>query len=340
MTSSQKRILSCIQPTGEMHIGNYFGAIQNWVKLQGQYDCIYGIVDYHAMTMPYNPEQLRASTIRMAVDLIACGINPENLFIQSLIPEHTELSWILACVTSYGELSRQVQFKDKSLQNDSFISAGLFTYPVLQAADILIYKADLVPVGRDQEQHLELARNVALRFNHNFNCEYFIEPECLFTEIPKVMSLANPEKKMSKSLGQKHYIALFEEEKILRDKVKRAVTAVTGDEQQSPGVENLFRLLLACGAEQEYKHFTQEMKRGALKFSELKESLANGLVAMTADFRQKRSALLANLHTIEERIFDVSSDIRTKAQNTLHEVREITGLTKLSYHHKGYASRL
>lgn len=195
-----KNVLSCIQPTGDIHLGNYFGAVQNYVKLQSDYNCTYGVVDYHSMTMPYSPIKLRENTWNMIFQLMACGVKTENLFIQSLVPEHVELSWILSCVCSFGELSRMTQFKDKSEQltssdKDSFISAGLFLYPVLQAADILIYHADYVPVGKDQEQHLELSRNIAQRFNHQFGKEYFIHPEALYTETPKILSLADPAKR-------------------------------------------------------------------------------------------------------------------------------------------------
>jgi len=175
-----KQILSCVQPTGNLHFGRYFGAVQNWVRLQEEYGCIYGVVDYHAMTMPFKPDKLRLSTWEVAINMIACGVKKENVFIQSLIPEHAELGWILGCVTSYGMMTRMTQFKDKSQQvneggKDQFISTGLFYYPILQAADILIYNADYVPVGKDQEQHLELTRNIAQKFNHVVGKEYFVK---------------------------------------------------------------------------------------------------------------------------------------------------------------------
>ncbi len=224
-----KRVLSLVQPTGDLHLGNYFGAVKNWVELQNTYNCIYGVADCHSMTMPYNAIDLRENTWKMVFQLLACGIKPENLFIQSLVPEHTELCWILSCVTSYGELSKMTQFKDKREQleekdNQAFISAGLFSYPALQAADILIYKADYVPVGKDQEQHLELSRNIAARFNHQFGKEYFVHPAPLFTEIPKLLSPADPTKKMSKSLGEKHFINLFGDPNRIRKQIKSAVT--------------------------------------------------------------------------------------------------------------------
>lgn len=187
-----QRILSGIQPTGDIHLGNYFGAIRNWKAIQDDYICFFSVVDYHSMTMPYKASSLRENTWKMVFQLLACEIKPEKLFIQSLVPEHTELCWILSCVCSFGELSRMTQFKDKMDQlktqdKDSLASAGLFMYPALQAADILIYRADKVPVGKDQEQHLELARNIAERFNYQFGKEYFKSPEPLFTEIPKLL---------------------------------------------------------------------------------------------------------------------------------------------------------
>ncbi|MCB0969809.1 MAG: tryptophan--tRNA ligase, partial [Ilumatobacter sp.] len=181
----------------------------NWVRLQDEYNCFFGVVDYHSMTMPYKADQLRTNTWKMVFQLLACGIRPDQLFVQSLVPEHVELSWILSCVTSFGELSRMTQFKDKMDQlkekdKDALVSSGLFLYPILQAADILIYHADYVPVGKDQEQHLELSRNIAQRFNHQFGKEYFRLPEPLFTETPKILSPADPTRKMGKSFGEKH----------------------------------------------------------------------------------------------------------------------------------------
>lgn len=331
-----KNILSGIQPTGELHIGNYFGAVQNWVRLQDEYRCIYCVVDYHTMTMPYKAEQLRENTWNMVFRLIACGVKPESLFIQSYVPEHAELAWILGCVTSYGELSRMTQFKDKTDQlketdKEAFVSTGLFTYPVLQAADILIYHADYVPVGKDQEQHLELSRNIAQRFNHQFGKEYFRHPEPLFTRTPKILSLADPSRKMSKSLGEKHYINLFGEEERIRKQVKSAVTD-TGDTpagQMSPGVANLFEILHACGQLDAYNALMTDQKSGALRYSDLKETVADALSALTTAFRERLNTLNADKKTVKAQIQDSSAVIRKRAQQTLKEVREIVGLTNL-----------
>lgn len=331
---TKKRVLSCIQPTGEMHLGNYFGAVKNWVNLQDQYECYYGVVDLHAMTMPYSPKTLKEDTLQMIAELIACGIDTEKsvVFIQSMVPQHTELTWIFNCVTSYGELSRMTQFKDKSEMIESggsgqFISAGLFTYPVLQAADILIYLADYVPVGRDQVQHLELSRNIAVRFNKQFG-NYFPEPQPLLTNIPKLVSLADPTKKMSKSLGEKHYVGLFEEENSIRKKIKSAVTD-TGDQQgdtMSPGVENLFNLISACEKQSEYDTLMKDYRNGTLKYKDLKEVAAESIIELTLPFRKKKQELMRDHGYIEKLSVQLSKKAQEVASQTIRDVRKLTGL--------------
>jgi len=330
--SEKKRVLSAVQPTGDLHLGNYFGAIQNWMHLQEEYQCTFGVVDYHSMTMPYKPDKLRQNTWTMIFQLIACGIRVENLFIQSLIPEHAELSWILSCVTSYGEMTRMTQFKDKTDQlksssKDALISSGLFMYPILQAADILIYKADFVPVGKDQEQHLELTRNIATRFNHQFNKDYFALPEPLFTKTPKVLSLADPSKKMSKSLGEKHYINLFGDPGRIEKQVRSAVTD-TGEpsKQMSPGVRNLFGLLKACKQNDLALSLEQEFHSGQLKYSHLKEAVSNALIELTTPIKDRYNEILANKKQTKSLIRASSADIRNVARQTLKEVKEITGI--------------
>jgi tryptophanyl-tRNA synthetase len=334
MANKAGRVLSCVQPTAELHIGNYFGAIANWVALQESHDCIYGVVDLHAMTMPYSPAVLRHNTERMAIDLLACGIDPTKsiLFVQSLVPEHTELCWILSCVSSYGELSRMTQFKDKSklikeTSSSEFISAGLFTYPVLQAADILIYRAGYVPVGKDQQQHLELSRNIAKRFNRVFG-QIFPEPQPLFTETPKIMSLADPSQKMSKSLGAKHYVGLFEEEESIRAKVRTAVTESGDLRARTPGVENLFEILKACGKSDEVRSFAEKYEKRELKYAEMKESVADALVELTTHLRGRREEIAGNPETVRDRIYAMSETARKIAKETLYAVRELVGLPK------------
>lgn len=333
-----QRILSGIQPTGDIHLGNYFGAIRNWKDIQDDYICFYSVVDYHSMTMPYKAAALRENTWKMVFQLLACEIKPEKLFIQSLVPEHTELCWILSCVCSFGELSRMTQFKDKMDQlktqdKDSLASAGLFMYPALQAADILIYRADKVPVGKDQEQHLELARNIAERFNYQFGKEYFKSPEPLFTEIPKLLSPADPEKKMSKSLGEKHYINLFGDEAFICKQIKSAVTD-TGepvDGKMSPGVGNLFTLLKACDNMTAHESLLSDFTTGQLKYSILKETVADTLTEFLAPFKQRYTEILADKPKYKKMIQESSAEIRKEAQQTLKDVRELTGLMNLKY---------
>ncbi len=339
--SDRKRVLSCIQPTGEMHLGNYFGAVANWVRLQEEYDCVYGVVDYHAMTAPYNAQKLRANTWDIIFTLLATGVKADNLFIQSMIPEHTELCWILNCMTSYGMLTRMTQFKDKSANQsssaDGFISAGLFDYPVLQAADILIYHADFVPVGKDQEQHLELSRNIASRFNQSFKKEYFVHPEPLFTEIPKVQSTADPTRKMSKSAGAKHYIALLDDPAAITKKIKSAVTdtgEVTRDETgkriMSPGVANLISMMRASGAQDRADEMVAAFEAESLRYGDLKVATAEAIVELVTPIQERRKELLADKKAVKSQIKASSAQIRKRAIQTLKEVRDLAGLMPYS----------
>lgn len=333
----KKRVLSCIQPTGDMHFGNYFGAVKNWVELQETYDCFYGVVNYHAMTMPYDSKKLVESTWELIFNLMATGIKTENLFIQSLVPEHAELCWIFNCFCSYGQLSRMTQFKDKSKQSEEssegFISAGLLNYPVLQAADILIYRADFVPVGDDQDQHLELARNIAQRFNNQVGKEYLILPKALHTEVPRVMSTAEPTRKMSKSAGEKHYINIFAEPDRIRKQIKSAVTD-TGDTpagQMSPGLANLFSLLKAAGKNDVYEALMANYEAGTLKYVELKEAVGEALVEISDPFRARKAAILANKKEVKEQIKASSAQVRKRAQETIREVKELAGLLNVRF---------
>ncbi|MFT5166618.1 MAG: tryptophanyl-tRNA synthetase [Saprospiraceae bacterium] len=333
----RKQVLSAIQPTGDMHFGNYFGAVKNWVTLQEKYDCIYGVVDYHAMTMPYSPKKLRENVWDLLINLIATGVNPENLFIQSLVPEHAELNWIFNCFCSYGQLTRMTQFKDKSQQSketaDDFVAAGLLTYPILQAADILIYHADYVPVGKDQVQHLELSRNIAQRFNNQVGKEYFVLPEPLLTEIPKVMSTADPTRKMSKSAGEKHYINLFAEEARIRKQIRSAVTDTgeTPEGEMSPGIDNLFSMLRASGKQETHDSLMNDYNNGTLKYVELKDATADALVEISTAFSTRKTELLANKKEVKNQIKASSFEIRKQAQQTIREVKELTGLQNIKF---------
>lgn len=336
--SQQKTILSGIQPTGKLHFGRYFGAVENWKRLQEEYDCLYMVVNYHAMTMPFTAKKLTENSWELVFNLLACGIKPENIFIQSLVPEHTELGWILGCFTSYGQLSRMTQFKDKSSRNDEmgdqgFISSGLLTYPSLQAADILIYKARLVPVGKDQEQHLELTRNIAQRFNNFAGKEYFELPEALYTKVPKLMSTADPLRKMSASLGDKHNIDVFADEKVIRKQIKSAVTD-TGEQVagvMSPGVTNLFKLLEASGRLEAHTSLLQDYEQGSLRYSDLKEEVATGLVDISTGIQERLTELKADRKAVKNQIKASSFEIRKRAQETIKEVKDLCGLVNVRF---------
>ena len=327
-----RRVFSGAQPTGTLHIGNYFGAIKNWAALQDDHDCVYCIVDYHAITVEVDPEALRKASRSMALDLIACGIDPEKsiLFVQSAVPEHTELAWILGTVTSYGDLTRMTQFKDKSAGR-KFVSAGLFNYPVLQAADILLYKASGVPVGEDQVQHLELSRRIARRFNSRFG-EFFPEPEPLVPRKgARIMSLADPTIKMSKSAGEAHYIGVMEDEKSILKKIRSAVTdtGLTPGEEMSPGVATLFEILeLSCEMRGD-TYIVSELKAdfaaGKLMYSRLKDAVFENLMAVLRPIQERREELAASGET-DEILARGAERARAIAKENIAKVRELAGL--------------
>ncbi|MCI8479724.1 MAG: tryptophan--tRNA ligase [Oscillibacter sp.] len=248
----KKRIFSGIQPSGELTLGSYMGAIKNWVALQDEYECFYCIVDMHAITVRQNPAELRRRALEQLAQYLACGLDPEKcvLFIQSHAPQHAELGWILGCYTQFGELSRMTQFKQKAQQHQENITAGLFTYPVLMTADILLYQSDLVPVGEDQRQHVELCRDIAQRFNGVYGPTFTL-PEAFIPRTEqgaRVMSLGNPENKMSKS-DPDGCVYLMDKPEDIRRKFKRAVTdsetAVRYDKENKPGVSNLLTIYCA-----------------------------------------------------------------------------------------------
>ena len=251
MEEKRKRIFSGIQPSGELTLGSYMGAIRNWVALQDEYDCLFCIVDEHAITVRQDPALLRKRSVAQLAQYIACGLDPEKniMFIQSHVPQHAELAWVLGCYTQFGELSRMTQFKMKSQQHADNITAGLFTYPVLMAADILLYQADLVPVGEDQRQHVELTRDIAQRFNGVYS-DTFTLPEAFIPKMgARVMSLDDPTTKMSKSLPD-GCVNLMDAPEVIMKKFKRAVTdcetAVKFDKENKPGISNL--LTIYCAA--------------------------------------------------------------------------------------------
>lgn len=321
-------VFSGIQPSGAIHIGNYAGAIRNWVKLQDELECIYCIVDYHAMTQPYQPHELSERVLNAALDLLACGVDPErsNLFVQSSVPEHTELTWILSCIAPMGELNRMTQFKEKSDRLES-VNVGLFTYPVLQAADILIYKADTVPVGEDQVQHLEVTREIARRFNATFG-DTFPEPKPLLTQAPRIMSLNDPETKMSKSI-EGSAVMLSDDDDTIRKKLKRAVTGMGAPGEETPGVKNMFTLLDVFAPPEVAQGFRADLKAGSIRYSDLKESLTEHMLAVLGPIREKRRELENKLDDVRDLLIERGRLLRLRADDTLEEVREKVGLTAL-----------
>lgn len=286
----KKVILSGIQATGKIHLGNIIGAIQNWVKLQDSYECFYSIVDLHAITVRQVPAELRKNTLDMAAALLACGIDSERstLFVQSHVTEHAQLAWVLNCNSQFGELSKMTQFKDKSVKHSDNINAGLFTYPVLQAADILLYQADMVPVGEDQKQHLELTRNIAQRFNHHYS-HTFTVPEPFIPKVgAKIMSLQEPTKKMSKSdENEKATIFLTDSDDEIRNKIKRAVTdsdAKVKYDEKKEGIANLMTLYnIATG-----KSFDQiEDEFEGKGYGEFKSTVGDAVAAYIHPIRRR-----------------------------------------------------
>jgi len=266
-------VLSCIQPTGEVHLGNYLGALRNWVSGQHEKDAFHGIVDLHALTITEAPDVVGQATLQLGAVLFAVGLDPDvaTVFVQSHVTEHSQLGWIMECQVSFGELSRMTQFKDKSAKREhDFVSAGLFTYPALQAADILLYDTDEVPVGDDQRQHIEITRDIAIRFNHRFG-DTFVLPKAVMPKAgARVMDLQDPTSKMSKSAGSDTgLVYLMEDPAAIMKKFKRAVTdsdsEVRFDREAKPGVSNLLEILAACTGESPEALATRYTQYGPLK---------------------------------------------------------------------------
>ncbi|MDP3964696.1 MAG: tryptophan--tRNA ligase [bacterium] len=320
---------SGIQPSGTLHIGNYLGAIKQWLPLQNDHDCIFAVVDYHAITVPYQPIDMRGRILDAALDYLAAGLDPKKvtLFVQSRVPEHTELAWLLSTVTPLSELHRMTQYKEKAAQYSAAINTGLITYPILMAADILLYNTHVVPVGEDQEQHVELTRTIARKFNKRFG-ETFTVPKVQLTEAKRVMSLADPTRKMSKSLGPKHYVALTDDEKTIRAKVAKAVTDIGGTPQGelSPGVRNLFMLLKEFGQTADYLRFENAHAGGTIKYSELKAAVADGIVKHLTPFQERRSALAREPKKIWAILEHGAERARPIAQKTMARVKQAMGL--------------
>lgn len=321
------RVFSGIQPTGAIHIGNYLGAIRNWVRLQQQYESYFCIVDFHAITIAYEPKEMPQRVFEAALDILAAGLDPQKcvFFVQSCVPEHAELCWIFNSFASLGALERMTQFKEKSEQHRDNQNAGLFTYPVLQAADILLYKADLVPVGEDQLQHLELSREIARRFNNHFGAT-FPEPQAALTPAKRIMALNDPTRKMSKSIAGS-FVSLSQSEAEMRKMIARAVTDVGPQtSEMSPGVQNLFTLLKEFGTAERVEYFEEQYAAGTLRYSELKPAVADAMVAELNPIRARRDELAAHPERVWEALDHGARRAREVAARTMEEVRRKMGL--------------
>jgi len=325
------RIFSGIQPSGELHIGNYLGAVRNWTRLQHEHPSIFCIVDYHAITVPYEPEQLRARKRDMAVSLFAAGLDPAvaSVFVQSAVPEHTELAWIFNTLTPLGELERQTQFKDKSSRQES-VSAGLLNYPVLQAADILLYRADLVPVGEDQIQHLELSRVVARRWNAAFAPDlesgYFPEPQPLLTPTRRIMGL-DGQAKMSKSMG--NTIGLLESSEQIWAKLRPAVTDPKRIKKTDPGtpeVCNIFQLHKAFSSPETVEHVATQCRSAGWGCIDCKKVLHASMETELVPIRRRAEELRAEPDRLDDALATGAARCRAIARETLGEVRARMGI--------------
>jgi len=321
------RIFSGIQPSGELHIGNYLGAVKNWVELQRSYESFFCVVDYHAITIPYEPDDLRTRRREMMVSLLASGLDPSvaTVFAQSMVPEHTELAWIFNTVTPLGELERQTQFKDKASRQES-IPAGLLNYPVLQAADILLYRADLVPVGEDQVQHLELSREIARRWNARFGEGYFPEPQAKLTPSRRIMGL-DGNTKMSKSMG--NTVGLLEEPASIWKKLRPAVTDPARVRKTDPGtpeVCNIYHLHRAFSPPDVVSHVETQCRTAGWGCIECKKVLFENVNTELTPIRTRAAEIRSQPELVDQVAGDGALTARRVAAVTMREVKDRMGL--------------
>ncbi len=330
--TQRKRLFSGVQPTGRLHIGNYVGALSQWVELQAAYESFFSVVDLHALTLPENAERsrLRRKTREVAALLLACGIDPKRstVFVQSHVPEVTELTWVLTCVTPVGWLERMTQYKSKAGEAKS-VGAGLLSYPVLQAADILLYRADVVPVGEDQRQHVELARDVAARFNAVFGALFALPEALTRTSGARIMGLDDPAIKMSKSLGESragHSIGLLDDPETIRQTIRAAVTD-SGRETRfryaSPGVRNLLTLHAAVTGEPPE---ALDDLFGGKGYGDLKEAVTEAVLEALRPIRERYREVARDPVTVESVLEEGAARARECARHTLAEVRGVVGV--------------
>ena len=330
--SEKKRMLSGIQPSGELTLGSYLGAIRNWSERSDQFDCYYFMADLHTITVRQNPADLRRRTLSQLAAYIACGLDPEKntLFIQSHVPQHAQLGWVLDCYTMFGELSRMTQFKAKSAQHAENINAGLFTYPCLMAADILLYQADLVPVGEDQKQHCELTRDIAMRFNNIYG-DVFTVPEPYIPKVgARIMSLSTPENKMSKSdTDPNGCVYLLDEPNLMLKKFKRAVTDsemdIRFDPVNKPGISNLMQIY-ACATGKDYAAIEQEF--AGQGYGTFKKAVGEATVEMCRPIREETERLLRDKAYLESVYRSGAEKAGYIANKTLRKVYKKVGFVQ------------
>nr|WP_217689248.1 MULTISPECIES: tryptophan--tRNA ligase [unclassified Streptomyces] len=329
--AARPRVLSGIQPTaGSFHLGNYLGAVRQWVALQESHDAFYMVVDLHAITVPQDPAELRANTRLAVAQLLAAGLDPERctLFVQSHVPEHAQLGWVMNCLTGFGEASRMTQFKDKSAkQGADRATVGLFTYPVLQVADILLYQADQVPVGGDQRQHIELTRDLAERFNGRFGQTFTVPAPYILKETAKILDLQDPAVKMSKSASTpKGLINLLDDPKVTAKKVKSAVTdtdtVIRFDEEKKPGVSNLLTILSTLSGSP-----VDDLERSyeGKGYGALKTDLAEAMVEFVTPFRARTQEYLDDPETLDSILAKGAEKARAVAAETLAQTYDRMG---------------
>ena len=319
----KKRIFSGIQPTGSTHIGNYLGAIKNWVKLQNDYDCVWCIVDLHALTNPDANNNLQEKIFDLATTYLAAGLDPKKaiIFIQSHVPEHTELTWLLNTVTPIAELERMTQFKEKSKQFKESINMGLFGYPVLMAADILIYKTNYVPVGEDQKQHVELARTISRKFNNKFG-KTFTVPECLIQKnTARIMSLTDPTQKMAKSVPHS-FLTLNDSPAIIKDKIKKAVTDSGKEIEYSPKKPAIANLMSIYSAFSNLSFSEIEKKFNGKGYGNFKNDLAELIIKELKPFQTRKKELEKNPAQIKKILDNGAKQARKIAQKNLLEIKK------------------
>jgi len=323
----KKRIFSGIQPTGSIHIGNYLGAIKNWSKLQDEYDAIFCIVDLHALTNPKMAHQMQQKIFDLSTTLLAAGLNPKKclIFTQSQVPEHTELTWLLNTITPIAELERMTQFKEKAKQFRQNINMGLFDYPVLMTADILLYQTDTVPVGEDQRQHVELSRIIARKFNNQFGKTFVIPEPLIYKSGARIMSLTDPTKKMSKSLPQS-YLSITDSPTLIKDKIKKAVTD-SGREieytPKKPAIANLITIY-HCFSGLSFDQIEKKYKNKG--YAQFKDDLAKVIIKGLKPFQEKKKALEQKPAYVKKILDQGAKKAQAIAQKTLKQVKQKMGL--------------